>query len=138
MARTPESAAHGGQPGVQQDRDVNIRAILGFGLGLIVLAIAIHLVVWVLFGYFDGREAVRGAPEYPLAIGLENRQPPEPRLQTHPRDDLRALRAHEDELLGSYGWIDKPAGIVRIPIDEAMKITAQRGLPVRPATGDRK
>jgi hypothetical protein len=138
MAHVPESATHGDNPGVQQNRDVNIRAILGFGLGLIVLGIAIHLMVWLLFQYFNGREAVRGAPEYPLAIGLENRQPPEPRLQTNPRDDLRALRAHEDELLNNYGWVDKPAGIVRIPIEEAMKITAQRGLPVRQVTGDKK
>jgi len=131
MAHAPESAIGGGNPGVEKDGDVNIRAILGFGLGLIVLAIVIHLMVWLLFQYFAGREAVRSLPEYPLAIGLENRQPPEPRLQTNPRDDLRALRVHEDELLNTYGWVDKPAGIVRIPIDEAMKITAQRGLPAR-------
>jgi hypothetical protein len=124
-------------PPVQRD-DVNIRAILGFGAGLIVLAIAIHLVVWLLFQYFSGREAVRVAPAYPLAIGEANRQPPEPRLQTNPRDDLRALRAHEDELLNTYGWVDKPAGIVRIPIEEAMKIIAQRGLPARPAKGQTK
>ena len=137
MTRARHSTMPPDAPPVQRD-DVNIRAILGFGLGLIVLAIAIHLMVWLLFQYFDGREAVRSLPEYPLAIGLENRQPPEPRLQTNPRDDLRALRAHEDELLNNYGWVDKPAGIVRIPIEEAMRITAQRGLPARQATGDKK
>ena len=62
--------------------------------------------------------------------------PPEPRLQTNPRADLRDLRAHEDLVLGTYGWVDKPAGVVRIPIDEAMKITLQRGLPVRAAPGE--
>jgi hypothetical protein len=124
-------------PPVQRD-DVNIRAILGFGAGLIVLAIAIHLMVWLLFQYFNGREAARFPPVYPLAIGEAGRQPPEPRLQTNPRDDLRALRAHEDELLNNYSWVDKPAGIVRIPIEEAMRITAQRGLPARPATREAK
>ena len=49
--------------------------------------------------------------------------PPEPRLQTNPREDLSELRASEDELLDSYGWVDKNAGVVRIPIDEAMKLT---------------
>ena len=34
-------------------------------------------------------------------------------------------------MLDSYGWVDKNAGIVRIPIDEAMKLTLQRGLPTR-------
>jgi len=130
MAHPRHSAMPPDTPPVQPD-EVNIRAILGFGAGLIVSAIAIHLMVWLLFQYFSGREAARFAPVYPLAIGGADRQPPEPRLQTNPRDDLRALREHEDELLNNYRWVDKPAGIVRIPIDEAMKITAQRGLPAR-------
>jgi len=61
--------------------------------------------------------------------------PPEPRLQTTPREDLRELRAREEEILGSYGWVDKTTGVVRIPIDEAMKLTLQRGLPARSEKG---
>ena len=137
MADSRHSTMPPDTPAVQPD-EVNIRAILAFGAGLIVSAVAIHLMVWLLFQYFSGREAARLAPVYPLAIGEANRQPPEPRLQTNPREDLRALRAHEDELLNNYSWVDKPAGIVRIPIDEAMKITAQQGLPARRATGDKK
>ena len=38
-------------------------------------------------------------------------------------EDLRDLRAREDEMLDSYGWVDRNAGIVRIPIDEAMRLT---------------
>jgi hypothetical protein len=111
--------------------DVNVPGVLAFGAGLFVVAVAIHFAVWLLFLYFSGREAARVAPEYPLAAGQETRLPPEPRLQTNPREDLRALRAREDEILNGYSWIDKPAGIVRIPIDEAMRLTVQRGLPAR-------
>jgi hypothetical protein len=111
--------------------DVNIRAVLGFGAGLFVAAILIQFMVWLLFLYFSGREAARVAPEYPLAVGEQTRVPPEPRLQTNPREDLRTLRAREDSLLTSYGWVDRTAGVVRIPIDEAIKLTVQRGLPVR-------
>jgi hypothetical protein len=113
--------------------DVNIRAILGFGVVLIVAAVMIHFVIWLLFGYFNGRETLRAPAEYPLAVSQGARLPPEPRLQTNPREDLRELRAKEDELLGSYGWVDQRAGIARIPIGEAMKLTVQRGLPARPA-----
>ena len=112
--------------------DVNIRAILGFGLGLIVVAVFIHVTVWLLFMFFEGRETHRVAAEFPLAVGQENRQPPEPRLQTHPREDLRDLRQQEDDILGSYGWVNKASGEVRIPITDAMKLTVQRGLPARP------
>ncbi len=118
--------------------DVNVRGVLVFVAGLAVTAIVIYLMVWLLFRYFDVREGARVAPDYPLAIGQENRLPPEPRLQTDPRGDLRALRAHEDEVLNSYQWIDRSAGVVRIPIEEAIRITAQRGLPARPAAGGRK
>jgi len=111
--------------------DVNIRAILGFGGVLAVSAAIIHVVIWILFGYFDAREAKGAAPDYPLATAERSRLPPEPRLQVTPREDLRDLRAGEDQLLESYGWVDRNAGIVRIPIADAMKLTVQRGLPVR-------
>jgi hypothetical protein len=52
-----------------------------------------------------------------------------------PEDDLAALRAQEDDQLNHYGWIDKKAGIVRIPIERAMELTAARGLPVRGQPG---
>ena len=130
---------HGGAPhGASENpevhhetSDVNIRAILGFGVGLVVVAIGIHFIVWLLFQYFASREAHRVPPEYPLAASQGERLPPEPRLQIAPREDLRELRASEAELLTSYGWVDRNAGIVRIPISEAMRLTLERGLPTR-------
>ena len=119
-------------PGVHHETtDVNISAIILSGVALIVSAVLISFVVWVLFKYFESREARRLAPEYPLAATQEIRVPPEPRLQTNPREDLQDLRAQENQILNSYGWIDKNTGVVRIPIDEAMKLVVQRGLPAR-------
>jgi hypothetical protein len=120
-----------------EETDVNIRAILTFAAGLIVAAAIIHLLVWVLFGYFSAREARQPQPEYPLAVQQEQRLPPEPRLQTNPREDLRDLRAAEDEALTTYGWIDRNAGVVRIPIEDAMRITIEKGLPSREARGQK-
>ena len=111
--------------------DVNIRAILGFGAGLIVVAAVVHLLIYILFGYFTRREGVKLPVEYPLAAEQEHRMPPEPRLQTDPRQDLADLRAKEEEQLATYGWVDRNAGIVRIPIDAAITLTLQRGLPAR-------
>jgi hypothetical protein len=59
--------------------------------------------------------------------------PPQPRLEVKPRDSLAALHAREDELLRSYGWTNRAHGVVRIPIDRAMALLAQRGLPGWPA-----
>jgi hypothetical protein len=111
--------------------DVNIRAIFGFGAALMIVAAVVHLLIYVLFGYFNGRENVQKRATYPLAAEQGVRVPPEPRLQTNPRQDLADLRAKEDEALTSYGWVDRNAGVVRIPIDQAIKLTLERGLPSR-------
>jgi hypothetical protein len=114
-----------------EESDVDIGAIFKVGTGLIILAAAIHVVVWLVFVYFNGREATNLRTRYPLAAGQELRLPPAPRLQVTPRQDLQDLRAREDQTLNSYQWVDRGAGIVRIPIAEAMKLTVERGLPVR-------
>ena len=111
--------------------DANVKAVFAFGLGLMIAGAIILFLVWLLFGYFASREAGSGAREYPLAAEQQNRLPPEPRLQTNPRQDLIDLRASEDAILNTYGWADKSAGVVRIPIGEAMKLTVERGLPSR-------
>jgi hypothetical protein len=127
---TPGHAEH--NPAVHHETsDVNIRGIFGFAVGLTAVCLFVALVVWVLFKYFATREATRVAPQYPLAATQEQREPPEPRLQINPREDLQDLRAQEDQILSRYGWVDKNAGVVRIPIEEAMKLTVQRGLPSR-------
>jgi len=115
-----------------EESDVNIGAIFGFGGALMAVAFVVMLVIYVLFGFFDGRERLSAPAEYPLAAQA-NKEPPEPRLQIHPREDLAEMRAREDEILTTYGWVDKNAGIVRIPIAAAMKLALERGLPARPA-----
>jgi hypothetical protein len=133
MAHQP--LEHHDNPDVShEESDVNFWAIVGFGASLIVVAAIVNLLIYTLFGFFNAREGRKAAVDYPLAISQENRVPPEPRLQINPRQDLADLRAHEDELLRSYGWVDKNAGIVRIPIDAAIKLTLERGLPSRQET----
>lgn len=135
MADLNHPHAGTGNPEVHhEESDVNIRAILGFGGALMVATGFVLVLMWLLFRSFDAREAKQAPPMYPLATGQEDRVPPEPRLQTNPREDLADMRAREDALLHSYGWVDKNAGVVRIPIDDAIKLTLERGLPSRQET----
>lgn len=46
------------------------------------------------------------------------------------------MRAEEDQILSSYGWIDRERGIVHVPINRAITLLAQKGLPTRPQSGD--
>jgi hypothetical protein len=134
-AVSPHAPRHGDptdNPAVHHEAsDVSIRGIFAFALGLVIVAFFIYFGVWVLFRFFQSRAASKVAPEYPLAVQQENRLPPEPRLQTNPREDLNNLRAQEDSTLTTYGWVDKNTGVVRIPIDQAMRMAVQRGLPAR-------
>src|SRR5205814_1588026 len=102
-----------------EESDVNIRAIFLFGAGLIGVAAFVHFAVWLLFLSFNSRAAASMPRQFPLAASQETQVPPEPRLQTTPRQDLKDLRAAEDRRLQSYGWVDRNAGIVHIPIDVA-------------------
>jgi hypothetical protein len=118
--------------------DVNVRAILAVGAGLAAVTTVLAGVVWLLV-LFLARSAADNAPrEFPLAAAHEQRLPPEPRLQTDPREDLLTLRQDEERLLRSYGWVDKDAGVVRIPINEAMRLTLERGLPARTPDGRKR
>jgi len=61
---------------------------------------------------------------------------PTPRLETDDgNQDIADLHAREDLLLNYYSnSADLPAGTVRIPIDRAMELIVQRGLPAAPET----
>jgi len=61
--------------------------------------------------------------------------PPEPRLESNPLQALQTLRAKEDGILNHYAWVEQTKGIVRIPIDRAMDLIAERGLPARQKVG---
>jgi hypothetical protein len=52
---------------------------------------------------------------------------PEPALQKDPREDLRRFERDQRAALSGYGWVDQSKGLVRIPIEEAIRIIAARG-----------
>jgi hypothetical protein len=107
--------------------DVNIWAIGRFGIALAILCVLSLGLLFGLFRYFTARE---GGPLPPGPIDAR-RKPPAPTLQETPVIDLREMRAAEDQILNSYGWIDQPHGVVRVPIARAIDMLAQRGLPSR-------
>jgi len=111
-----------------EESDINVSAILKFGAGMVVAGVIIQAVIWGLLSFFDAQQ--HRPREFPIAE-VETRVPPSPRLQTAPREDLRQLRESGRETLSTYAWVDRELGIVRIPIDVAMRLTVERGLPTR-------
>ena len=72
-------------------------------------------------------------PEMQNKLAEMTQQFPTPRVQTDDgNQDVADLHAREDLLLENYSWVDQSQGKVRIPIERAMELIAQRGLPVAP------
>jgi hypothetical protein len=124
---TPPTVSH-------EESDIDIGGIFKFVLGLVIAAAAVHVVIWFMFVWFQAAAAGADVPN-PLRAGEDVRVPPEPRLQVDPQQDLSSYRQREAALLDGYRWIDKNAGVVRTPIDDAMKRLVERGLPTRAVQG---
>lgn len=137
MDATSEHLDEPTNPDVRHESsDVNVAGILIAGVGLLVAAVIIPLVIWWLFDHFAARAVRSDRPLPALAARVTGESlPPEPRLQVSPSQDLRDMHAAEDAILNNYGWEDQQAGVVRIPIDRALQVLAERGLPVQPQTG---
>src|SRR6266511_3050364 len=116
-----------------ETRDADVRIVALLCVGLLILIGGVLLLLGGIYDYFIARQTRSGGP---FSVPAVTRQlPPEPRLLVNPTRNLQEMRAREDEVLHSYGWVDRQAGIVRIPIDRAIDLLVERGLPAR-TTGD--
>jgi hypothetical protein len=113
-----------------EKRDVNERSAFWFGVGILVVMFVVALLMKPLYNLLSSREAAAQAPPaYVLATEPGALEPSGPRLQVRPELEIGAFRAQEDAILESYAWVDKEQEIVRIPVAEAMRLVAERGLP---------
>jgi len=111
-----------------EDSDVNIGGLFWFAAAVVALIVMGVLASTIAFRFFVHHQSL-GPPASPFE---DVRQlPPAPRLQTNAREDLRRYHQDEDKVLGTYGWVDQKANVVRIPIDRAMDLMLQKGYPVR-------
>jgi len=136
---------HGDGNGLGFERqDLGSRPIIGFIVSLVVLGVLTYYVLWGMFHFLDAYNRRHQRVVSPLAqVEMDTRivtpasiqRFPEPRLEDNERTELNDFRYAEEEKLNSYGWVDQNAGVAHIPIDEAMKLVAQRGLPTTPQAG---
>ena len=112
-------------------RDLSPKIVGWAGVGLAVLGIVTAILIRHFEGDLNRYFAYRGRATWTSSPTLE---PPAPRLQTNAPRELAEVRAQEDAELHSYAWMDRPNGVIRIPIDEAKRLMLERGFPVRPST----
>ena len=115
-----------------QDRDIRLGPILKFAAGAAVFTALVFAGMWRLFddlSYHSEQRDAAAATRFSAATNA----PPAPLLQVNEKRTLQEQKDFERGQLTTYAWIDKPAGVVRLPVERAMALVVERGLPVRPA-----
>jgi hypothetical protein len=120
-----------------ENRDVKPRTIYVY-LAVLALSVVLSYVVCVFILRVTTKMAAESdTPPPPVRQEMKNflTMPPEPRLQgvpghgTDPQYDLRVKIEEDTEANQKAGWIDQNSGIAQIPVEDAMKIIAEKGLP---------
>jgi hypothetical protein len=114
------------QPHAHEEKDVDVPSMFLMALILFLSCALICLGIGGIMRFVSVQREVRQAPPRvaPMAGAF-----PQPRVQVQPGLDLQKLRAAEDARLNSYRWIDRGTGVARMPIDRAIQLTIERGLP---------
>jgi len=115
-----------GGPAGGFDREIGLRGLILFVVGLVGLLIAAGVLMYLLS---SGLREARVAADPPLPKLPEARQPYEikgPRLETDPTSALSEMRAVEDQKLSSWGWADEANGLAQVPIERAMELLVEQ------------
>jgi hypothetical protein len=149
--------ANANSHGNYERRDIGASTIIYFLVGLAVFIFIAYVVSKGVFYELDRRSQEQQTPVSPLVTNAPTdtrhlpseyktdskstdyekyleKNFPAPQLETDERTQLNSVRLNEEQILSTYGYVDQNAGIVRIPIERAMDLIAQRGLPVRAQT----
>jgi hypothetical protein len=157
MSTNPNDGELLRNPAVDYDRtDLSARGILLFLAGLLVAGIFIELVIWGMFRFLSHSTLFAQGNPSPLVqqmhqpvaenqpgASLQNTQQfntgafPEPRLQTNDVSDMDGFLQRESEILYAQQPFEDSTGTVHIPIEQAMALIVERGLPVKPSTPPR-
>lgn len=130
-----------------EHEDLSPLGVFYFLAGLAIVGITIYFILVGMYRYLDAYDRNHQPPMNPMAVTtgvnpnvMTQRQIqqqidktfPKPVLEYSERTQFIQELENEDKALESYDWVDQNAGIVRIPIEQAMDLVAQRGLPVLP------
>jgi hypothetical protein len=150
QSQPAHSASHGGY----ERTDIGVALVVYFLIGLAVAIGVTYFIVDGVYHFLDKRFNATQTAVSPLVTNAPadtRRLPPEyttdskgrdyekyleknfpqPQLETDEQTELNKIRLREEDTLSTYDYVDKSAGTVRIPIDRAMELIVQRGLPVR-------
>lgn len=148
LETTPQGSQADGAPGQHEHRDVSFPALAKWFAGLFIGIFLSFVLMWGFFNFVLGTtKSNNQIPSHTFAQRKElNRPWPDPReesplqkpsempiLLPEPQEPMKKLRAQEDETLSTYNWTKdekgKKTGDVTMPIERAIDLTVERGLP---------
>lgn len=109
-------------------RDVDVVSLFALAVALFLSGALICGGIWGLMRFLTAKERAHDVSVRAASTNMAGAFPP-PRLEAQSSTALEQLRTNEDAFLNSYGWVDRTAGTARIPIDRAMRLIIERGLP---------
>ncbi len=126
--------------------DLSTRGVFAFMIGLAIVGVVIYFIIAGMYTFLDKYERSQMATASPLdtSKGAMSRVVTQadmdkafkdngaPMLEVNERGQFRDFLINQEKQLNSYGWVDEGAGVAHIPIERAMELIVQRGLPVYP------
>ena len=141
-----------GHPGHEvefEHEDLRTRGVFAFLIGLAVVGVVIYFIIVGMYSFLDKYERSQMSTASPLVtskaamsrvVTQEDmdkafRDNGAPMLETNERTQLRDFLMNQEDQLNSYGWVDQKSGIAHIPIERAMELIVQQGIPVHSPNG---
>ncbi len=119
----------GGQGREFGTREASSRGSLKFVTSIGALVVLVLILCWGMLRSVSAR-LVQARPAVTGSITGKPQSPTAPQLQASPRQDWLNLRAKQVQKLESYGWENRDTQTVHVPIERAMELLLQKGLPV--------
>jgi hypothetical protein len=112
------------------DHEIASRPILKSTIWLAVVTVASFVAAYGLYRWYAGAEKAADPTPSPIVEARQPRVVPGPRLQARPENELASLRAANRARLEGWGWVDRDAGLVHVPIERAIEeVAARQSLP---------
>lgn len=113
-----------------ENTDLDLRGVLLNTGVLIGLCAVTFWVISLVMGHYQSEEAALDKDRLSLRFS-KDQPPPGPVLQPHPEQETHEVVAQAKARLESYGWNDAAKKSAHIPIERAISILAEKGLPER-------
>lgn len=139
MAEKPAApaTAHDGRFGARFDDELHMPSVIWVTVGIAGVTAVGFLVSWFLLQELHSRREAAAAAPPPVTVQYGERLlPPGPRLQASPEQELVEMRREIAQDLHGWGWVDEAGGVVRIPVERAIDLVLESGLPKAPAAAE--